>query len=542
MRLVPRSTSITTRYVALIALCLLSCVDAPLMAQPSTVVKQEHALWGALEPGAYGVGFRSVFAFDKSRTWQSTRTYSGQFSADLNYRPVQVNLWYPAAPDRGRAAMTYGDYVEQTAPPAFSTLNDLMLARNREGARGSFDKASLPILLSTPMAAVKTSAPAKGRFPLVFVIGGLNAEINTNVVLAEYLASHGYAVASISLTGQTADQPEQSRAPGDLEATVRDLEFATSVICEANNIDCSRIAAIGHSLGAIEAVLLAQRHGNVVAAVGLDGTYGFKGNESVLTKAYGYQPDSFRPALFDLRRAQGEQSADINLEPVLALAHAERTLVSLKGMHHSDFTSFAMSAEKFAVPIKASYNGTGWDRATARKGYETSARLVLAFLDDEVKQVAHGAEHFLASIQAAQPATFRHIDAAPSIPSPAEFASLLASKSTDEIRAIVQTSCANVPLTACVDAGRFNNFAYGLLHQERTDQAIALFEFVAWSHPASANAQDSLADAYLSKGDRGKAKSAVERALALAPHDTSLDEAARAQIVADETRRLNEWR
>src|SRR5205085_2844557 len=102
--------------------------------------------------------------------------------------------------------------------------------------------------------------------------------------------------------------------------------------------------------------------GNVSAVIGLDGTYGFKGSAGVLTDSYGYAPEKMRAAFLDLRRGQGEQAADLDLAPVLSFRYADRTLVTLTKMHHSDFTSFAMIAHRFQIPILPIYANTGWNR------------------------------------------------------------------------------------------------------------------------------------------------------------------------------------
>ena len=128
-----------------------------------------------------------------------------------------------------------------------------------------------------------------------------------NVILAEYLASHGYIVASVSLLGPTDEQTFQSRTPGDIEATVRDMEFAWSILSEEPSTDKAKLAAMGHSVGAIEAVLFGMRNANVSAVIALDGTYAFQGLSTVLTNSYGYAPGKMRAAFLDLRRAQGAQ-------------------------------------------------------------------------------------------------------------------------------------------------------------------------------------------------------------------------------------------
>ncbi len=197
-----------------------------------------------------------MFRFDSSRTWQGTRDYKGTFSPDMNGRPVQINVWYPAAAAGSTRQMRFGDYVDQSSAEIFSKFNAVMKERNQRNAVDSVPSDQFGALQATPMNAYADAPAAEGRFPTVLYFGGLDAEINSNVILAEYLASQGYIVASVSLLGPTDEQTFQSRTPGDLEATVRDMEFAWSILFEEPNTDKAKLAAMGHSVGAIEAVLL----------------------------------------------------------------------------------------------------------------------------------------------------------------------------------------------------------------------------------------------------------------------------------------------
>src|SRR5690349_11539224 len=78
-------------------------------------------LWGTLAQGSHQVGFRQVFAFDGSRTWMPTRSAEGAFTPDTSGRPVQVNIWYPAA-RTSASRMKLSDYIVQAAPAAFDRL------------------------------------------------------------------------------------------------------------------------------------------------------------------------------------------------------------------------------------------------------------------------------------------------------------------------------------------------------------------------------------------------------------------------------------
>lgn len=192
-------------------------------------------LWGNLAAGPYRVGFRRLFRFDASRTWQTTRDFKGTFSPDLSGRPVQINVWYPAATTGPPRQMHFADYVDQTAPEPFSKFNTIVKDRNRRNAADSVPRDRLAALQTTPMNAYWGAAPAEGHFPAVLYFGGLDAEINSNVILAEYLASHGYIFASISLLGPSDEQTFQSRTSVDLDASVRDMEFAWSALAENSN-------------------------------------------------------------------------------------------------------------------------------------------------------------------------------------------------------------------------------------------------------------------------------------------------------------------
>lgn len=58
---------------------------------------------------------------------------------------------------------------------------------------------------------------------------------------------------------------------------------------------------------------------------------------------------------------------------------------------------------------------------------------------------------------------------------------------------------------------------------KKFEDAVRLLEFVARVKPESANAADSLGDAYIAAGQREQALAAFRRALELASHDPTLN-------------------
>jgi tetratricopeptide (TPR) repeat protein len=318
------------------------------------------------------------------------------------------------------------------------------------------------------------------------------------------------------------------------------MEFAWSVLAENSNVDKTKLAVIGHSVGGIEAALFAIRNANVSAVIALDATYGFPGLLSVLTQSYGYAPEKMRAAFLDLRRAQGAQGDEpIDFTAVESFRHSDRTFITIQRMHHSDFTSFAMVGEQFHTPITAKYPLSGWNRETAKSGHEQMCRIILAFFDMKIRSDANAVAAVTAAVEHAAGGALRHEDATPLPPSPLESAALVKQKGLAETKALFSSICGDQGMGTCIDGDRFNNWGYNLLGQNRPEDALAVFELAAWAHPTSANAQDSLADGYLAVGDKNSAKRAVQRAIELAPADPLLKPDSKASFLAEENARLN---
>lgn len=82
------------------------------------------------------------------------------------------------------------------------------------------------------------------------------------------------------------------------------------------------------------------------------------------------------------------------------------------------------------------------------------------------------------------------------------------------------------PANAYVDVeNQVNGLGYELMAAKRLDQAIAVFRLNVAAFPQSANAHDSLGEAYLTKGDKEAAIGSYEKALELNPNQRSAVEA-----------------
>jgi pimeloyl-ACP methyl ester carboxylesterase len=348
----------------------------------------------------------------------------------------------------------------------------------------------------------------------------------------------------VSLLGPPDEQTFQSRTSDDFEASVRDMEFAWSVLQDEEYVDMARMAVAGHSVGAIEAIILALRNSNVSAVIGLDGTYGFAGLSGVLPRSYGYDPNKMRAAFFDLRRAQGAQGNEpLDLTAVESFRHSDRTFIAIDQMHHSDFTSFAMIASDFHMPLPTGYPLNGWNRETGRDGYESVCKIVFSVLNASLRSRPASSTDLQSELRTTAGMTARHEKAIPPPPSPLEAAALASSQGLDAAKAAFAPSCRTDDIASCVEANRFNTWRYNLLGQQRAKDALAVFELNAWAHPNNANLQDSLSDGFSAVGDKEKAKQAVEHAIELLPSDPFFDSpAAKSIFLMEEKTKLKQWK
>ena len=208
-------------------------------------------------------------------------------------------------------------------------------------------------------------------------------------------------------------------------------------------------------------------------------------------------------------------------------------------MHHSDFTSFAMVGETFHTPITSKYPLNGWDRKTAKSGYQHVCRIVLAFLNAKVSGGSQATD-LAETVRRADGSVLRHEEAALLPPSPLESAALVGEEGLSAVKALFSKICGERGVGDCVDGDRFNTWGYNLFGQHRPKDALAVFEIAAWAHPTSANAQDSLADGYLAAGDKESAKRALQRAIDLAPEDPLIESGSKASFISDESKKLRQ--
>ena len=106
---------------------------------------------------------------------------------------------------------------------------------------------------------------------------------------------------------------------------------------------------------------------------------------------------------------------------------------------------------------------------------------------------------------------------------------------TDSIKKLLETSTAEAAVSRCrelladpsdyyIDEAMINTLGYYLLSRERIDDAVEMFKLNTEAFPESANAYDSLGEAYAARGDTELAIASYRKSLELNPENNNAEE------------------
>jgi dienelactone hydrolase len=292
-------------------------------------------LWVDLEPGMYAVRVDTMMRRAPAK--------DGWASAG---RPVQITIWSPASA-RG-TPLTYRDYIALTAnqatlAPASADASAAAVARLKGfvTSNGS-SAAAAEQWFDMPVAASWDAPLATHRFPLVVIAQGNYHSAYNQAVLGEYLASHGYVVATSPspLVLETIDDSTSLITRARRQAA--DLEYVVDALRPRPDVDTARVGVVAHSFGA-RAAFVAVADGapfrsfvsldggiaNKLGADWLDGTP-LAGAELRVPVLHVYQDrdETVQPDFTRLRSWHG----------------ADRTLVRVDDMYHPYFTALGFVA------------------------------------------------------------------------------------------------------------------------------------------------------------------------------------------------------
>ncbi len=321
------------------------------------------------------VGFKVLAEKDATRPLEDGRS-----------RPVQIAIWYPAAKASG-ARMTYRDYFLLTASETDPEETPREADRRKaiEGfesflASAGVTKSDAARLLATRMTAVRAAGPAAERFPLVLIAQGNGQSAHDQAFLAEYLASHGYVVATSPSPARLTGPVSEEDIPSKAQEQAADLVFAIKALQTWPSVRPGPAALVGHSFGARSALLVAMSQRDIAALVSLDGGIGAKTGTGMLERSRLFDAKKMTaPLLHFFEDSDPFMAPDFTL--LRSLGPGERFVVRVPDVRHIHFTSIGA-----LISIAPSLAKATSANERTRWSYEAVCRSTISFLDAAMKE------------------------------------------------------------------------------------------------------------------------------------------------------------
>ncbi len=504
----------------------------PVTAGPSTPTVH-YPQWGNLTPGPFRIGFRVYHLTDTTRAYGTKTDRSAGEAETERLRPIQISLWYPATPPPDAPHLLYAEYAALTATETDFTrvtsadrataLDEFRRSLARNGA--TLNDTRFARLTATPTAAARDAPPLAGPFPLVILGQGFNNSSLTHSLWCEFLASHGFVVATCPSRGRFTAGMSWSRV--DLESQARDLEFIWGQARDWPFVDSDRTALAGFSFGGLAAALVAMRNPHLDALISLDGSEGREHGGMLLSRMPDHDPRALRIPFLYLTTRREEESPPTGLYESLRYAPAWRII--LRGIGHGEFTSFAPLLYPILMP------GDPLTRST-RVATEATARICLAFLRSCLGKPDDQPVFSPRDIARRYPPGTVTVDSKPALetpPSEIEFIDLIEKHGVSAAESLYHRMRTADPGCLLFNEATLNDIGYRFARAGRYPEAITLLRLVVDSYPDSANAAHSLGDILLRSGQREAAARLFRQTLALLDSDTTLTRSRRADIRRD---------
>jgi tetratricopeptide (TPR) repeat protein len=482
----------------------------------TTAQARETAFWSHLDYGPHDIGFRTIELFDYSRTFGPKYDYFGEPLSRETARPIQIAIWYPAEKS-DQAEMVYGEYVF-TYPDDLRFFDFLTRLQERDNAilRGAFggDDGLVVIAMNLVMKARREASLKEDSFPIVLYIPDRNHSIAENAALCEYLASHGFIAASSPSIG--AYSLEDDVFPDDVDAFARDKELILGYLRDQKIGDIERVGVVGYGFGGLAAAMIEMRNVEIDAIASLNSPVLTRNNREQLSRIPYLHPTRLDvPCLYIA--AMDEDSVDLDM--LEDMKYAQRYYYQLRPATPHDLIGLGKIA-LFTGDEAGRENIVG----TVDQNYAAMCQYVCRFF----KAVLGPDEESLAFLNAgpekqnisASVVSARVMEKQRRPPTHAEFLIIIEQKDVETIRKIRLEFELDNSSSPILSAEEINALGYRFIQQNKPLHALEILSMGPRSYPASANAWDSLGEAYVLNERFEEALECYEKAVELLPSDT----------------------
>lgn len=260
--------------------------------------------------------------------------------------------------------MTLAAYLGEGAPE---------FAKQLTGA--GVPAAELDSVLYGSTRAMEGATPLARSAPLVVIAQGNAQDAADQAILAEFLASHGYVVATTPspMIARRMTREDEMTDFAELQAAQMDsaLQWARALTGDRD----APAVVVGHSFGARAALLFVMQHPEVRGLVSLDGGIGTSNGLEYLRRSRLYDSTRTLPPILHVY-----ETLDAFMSPDLTFLRGLRTaklsLVQRDALHHVHFTTLGFLAAASPTFARVTRAGAG----LAREVVEV-AESVKGFLD-----------------------------------------------------------------------------------------------------------------------------------------------------------------
>ena len=486
-------------------------------------------IWQNLETGPYNVGYKVEHVYDYSRTFKDRYDFEGNLVTQEIARPVQISIWYPAVHENKWKHMSYGEYFMDEATEIDFTQNTVearerSLEKAKDFALGTNAKPeAVDAVYAERTFALRDAQPFQGKFPLLLYAPSHSDSSSENAVMCEYLASHGFVIASCPGVGISTRGAKDS--PPEVETQTRDLEFVIAYMRDFPNVDFDKIGAFGFSWGSIYTTLLAMRNSTIGAVASLDGSNGYGRWLEFIYGLPGYDPKKLRASYMYLSSVPPEGIEDRHDHRFYNdCIYTDAFLIQFPEVHHVYFCSYYLKT----YDIMSDEWKKGDDPERIFKGYENACRYLLNFFksalneDKNSKRYLHNSPEengipeglvFVKSRQGLKPP-----------PTQSQFFEILDKIGEEEAMRIYKEARDRDPSVTIFYESDMDALGRRLLKDGNIEKAIVVFKLNAEAYPESARVYESLGDAHLKINEKDLAAEYFLKALKLNPNSHSIKE------------------
>ncbi|MBN2246341.1 MAG: hypothetical protein JW755_10905 [Candidatus Aminicenantes bacterium] len=477
--------------------------------------------WGNLKPGEYSTGFRLITTQDLSRVYPNTK------STELNPRPIRIYIWYPAE-QSSQPPMKFNEYIQMAyddfnSPSESNQDMNIMEILPVQILKG-IPSEKIETLLKQPTYAIRDITPIPGKYPLLLFGQGLYYESPLcHFILCEFLASHGYVVATCPLLGTHYRLVNINVE--DLETQVRDLEFALGYARNLPYVDSDRTGIIGYDLGGMTGLILVMRNPDIKVFLSMDSAITHGHYSGLPQSHFSYREEKFvipwmhmmQTRFIEYYRKQQETSSLFQQKK-----YGASYFVAVPTNNHGCFSAFA------AMGIENSLPGYwGPIETNIVELHDQICTTALLFLNGYLKNDQTPKDIMDERTKNDQdPTVFFEYEYKPGVmppPTKAYLIDLIIKNGVKSVKPEIERLKKVYTAEELVEESVVNWLGYHFLYWwNRPNEALEVFKLNVWLFPESANAYSSLGEGYMILGNNEDAIYNLQKSLDLNPDDAAV--------------------